>query len=90
MNKYPLYYIAWTNSSSGLEELGFMDHKYINVEVSYSQDEKLIGLEANKCFVSQQTVAEIEDDRASKLKDTVNKSFFRRFVVKSSKQTSFD
>src|SRR5215204_3046478 len=55
VNKYPLYYIAWTNSSSGLEELGFMDHKYINVEISFSHDEKLIGLEANKCFVSQQT-----------------------------------
>jgi len=90
VDKYPLYYIAYTNSSSGLEELGFMDSKYINVEISYSQEEELMGLEANKCFVSQQTVVEMEEDRASKLKDTVNKSFFRKFSVKSDKQTSFD
>ena len=49
-----------------------------------------MGLEANKCFVSQQTVVEMEEDRASKLKDTVNKSFFRKFSVKSGKQRSFD
>jgi len=90
VDKYPLYYIAYTNSSSGLEELGFMDPKYINVEISYSQEEELIGLEANKCFVSQQTVAEMEEDRASKLRDTVNKTLFRKFAVKSGKQTSFN
>ena len=40
VDKYPLYYIAYKNSSSGLEELGFMDSKYINVEISYSQEEE--------------------------------------------------
>jgi N-acetylglucosamine malate deacetylase 2 len=90
VDKYPLYYIAYTDSSSGLEELGYMDSKYINVEVSYSQEEELIGLEANKCFVSQQTVAEMEDDRASKLRDTVNKALFRKFAVKLGKQASFN
>lgn len=89
VDKYPLYYIAYTDSSSGLEELGYMDPKYINVEISYSPEEELIGLEANKCFVSQQTVTEMEEDHASKLRDTVNKSFFRRFTVKSGKQKSF-
>lgn len=91
VDKYPLYYIGWTENSSIPEgELGFINRKYINVEINYSQDEELIGLEANKCFVSQQTAAEMEQDRASKLKDTANKSFFRRFVAKAGKQTSFD
>jgi LmbE family N-acetylglucosaminyl deacetylase len=90
VDKYPLYFIAYTDSSSGLEELGFMDPKYINVEISYTQEEELIGLEANRCFVSQQTEAEMKEDRASKLRDTVNKSFFRRFAIKSGKQTSFN
>jgi LmbE family N-acetylglucosaminyl deacetylase len=90
VDKYPLFYIAWINSSNGSEELGFVDQKFVNVEISYSQEEELIGLEANRCFVSQLTPSELEEDRASKLKDTVNKSFFRRFAVKSGKQTGFE
>jgi len=91
VDKYPLYYIAWTNNFSVPEgDLGFIDHKYVNVEISYSQDEELIGLEANRCFVSQQTPAEMDEDRQSKLLDTVNKTSFRRFIIKSGKKTTFD
>jgi hypothetical protein len=32
-------------------------------------------LEANKCFVTQFTASEMEEDRAGKLKDKVKKSF---------------
>lgn len=90
VNKYPLYYVAYTNSSPGAEELGVMHPDYINVEIGYTQEDKLIGLEANKCFKSQFTEAEMEEDRARKLSDTVNKAFFRRFAITSGKQTSFN
>lgn len=90
VDKYPLYYIAWTGQSAGFEELGFVDPSYINVEISYSQEDELLGLEANRCFVSQLTASEMEEDRVSKLKDMSNKSLFRRFAVKSGKQTSFE
>ncbi len=90
VDKYPLYYIAYTHPSAGLEELGYMDEKYINVEISYSQQDELIGLSANKCYVSQQTPSEMQDDNDSKLKDSVNKSFFRRLAVKQGRRTSFE
>lgn len=90
VDKYPLYYLAYTKDSFvGLEELGFLDEKYINVEVSYSQEEELIGLEAYKCFQSQFTVEELQEDYLSKLNDTLNKTFFRRFAVKEGKQVGF-
>jgi len=90
VEKYPLYYIAYNKYYGEMSDLGYMDEKYINVEVSYSQEDELIGLAANKCFVSQSTAAEMKEDYESKLKDTANKSFFRRFSIKQGKQKGFD
>ena len=90
VEKYPLYYIAYNKYYGEMGDLGYMDEKYINVEVSYSQEDELIGLAANKCFVSQITAAEMKEDYESKLKDTANKSFFRRFSIKQGKQKGFD
>jgi len=73
-----------------MSDLGYMDGKYINVEVSYSQEDELIGLAADKCYVSQITASEMQSDYESKLKDAVNKSFFGRLSIKQGKQKGFD
>jgi LmbE family N-acetylglucosaminyl deacetylase len=90
VGKYPLYYIAYNKYYGEMGDVGYMDEKYINVEVSYSQQDELIGLAANKCYASQITAAEMQADHESKVKDTVNKSFFRRFSIKQGKQKGFD
>ena len=90
VEKYPLYYIAYNKHYAESDDLGYIDEKYISVEVSYSQADELIGLAANKCYVTQFTADELQDDYKSKVKDTVNKSFFRRLAVKQGKQMDFD
>lgn len=91
VQKYPLYYIAWTKDNSPPDAgLGIIDPKYINVEIKYSQEEELVGLEANKCFKSQFTETELEEDRKSKLSDTTNRTYFRRFSVTLGKEKAFD
>lgn len=90
VDKYPLYYVAYEHTTPGLEAVGFMDPKYINVEISYSDEEEKIGLEANKCYVSQFTPEELQEDYDRKLKDTENKSYFRRLVVKQGRKTKFE
>lgn len=91
VQKYPLYYIAWTKDNSPPEAgLGVIDPKYINVEIRYSQEEELVGLEANKCFKSQFTEEEFEEDRKRKLSDTTNRAYFRRFSVTLGKTKAFD
>src|SRR5215203_1760183 len=90
VGKYPLYYIAYNKYYGEMGDVGYMDEKYINVEVSYSQEDELIGLAAKKCYVSQITASEMQTDYESKLKDTNNKSFFRRFSIKQGKQKGFD
>ncbi len=66
-----------------------MKEKYINVEVKYTAEDELRGLEANKCYFSQFTAKEMEEDRVAKLKDTSNRTFFRRFAVVKGKRYSF-
>lgn len=91
VQKYPLYYIAWTKDNSPPEAgLGIIDPKYINVEIRYSQEEELVGLEANKCFKSQFTTSEFEEDRKSKLSDSTNRAYFRKFSVTLGKTNAFD
>lgn len=91
VQKYPLYYIAYTKDNSPPEAgLGLIDPKYINVEITYSQEEELVGLEAIKCFKSQFTETELEEDRKSKLSDTTNRTYFRRFSVQLGKTKAFD
>lgn len=90
VNKYPLYYVAYDRTTSGIEAVGFMDEQYINVEITYSQQDELIGLVANRCFESQFTAAELQDDYERKVKDIVNKSYFRKFAIKEGRQTKFE
>jgi len=91
VQKYPLYYIAWTKDNSPPDAgLGLIDPKYINVEIRYTQEEELIGLEANKCFKSQFTASEFEDDRKRKISDTTNRAYFRKFSVMLGKTKAFE
>lgn len=83
VEKYPLYYVAYNKYQAG-DELGYMNQQYFNVLVNYTAADELKGLEANKCYVSQFTIKELEEDRESKLKDTSNKSYFRRFAIEKS------
>jgi pimeloyl-ACP methyl ester carboxylesterase/LmbE family N-acetylglucosaminyl deacetylase len=89
VDRYPLYYIAYTKQQSNDGELGYMKGKFINVEISYTQEDELKGLEANKCYTSQMTAREMEEDYQSKVTDTTNKAYFRRFVVKQGVQKEF-
>lgn len=90
VEKYPLYYVAYDRTTPGLEAVGFVDQQYINVEITYSQEEELIGLEANKCYASQITQEELKEDYERKIEDTINKSYFRKLAIKKGRQSDFE
>lgn len=82
VEKYPLYYIAYASGVKSIDgDLGFIDNRYINLEVQYSAEDEIRALEAMKCFSSQYTKEELEEDRKLKLLDTKNSSYFRRFAI---------
>ncbi len=62
-----------------------MKEKYINVEIKYSAEDELRGLETNKCYVTQFTPKELEEDHSRKIKDVQNTTYCRRFAVERKK-----
>ena len=55
VEKYPLYYIAYASGVKSIDgDLGFIDNRYINLEVQYSAEDEIRGLEAMKCFMHRQ------------------------------------
>ncbi len=81
VDKYPLYYIAWTKSQGEALDLGYVNQQYINVTIEYTSAEELQALESMQCYVTQYTKEELVTDRASKLSDTTNSISFRRFTT---------
>ncbi len=91
VEKYPLYYVAWTKqqSESFMEELGYLHEQYFNVRIEYTQEEENKALEIMSCYVTQYTPEETKEDREKKLKDTTNVVHFRRFVIQKGIRNDF-
>ena len=89
VDKYPLYYLAWTKKLGEMADLGYVHEKYLNVKIDYSDEDELKGLEAMKCNVSQFTAEEMKEDYDKKVKDRNNFVHFRRFVVQKGISSSF-
>jgi len=78
VDKYPLYYFAWKKGTTDVDDLGYVDDQYFNVQVDYSQEDENKALDAFK------------EDRDKKLKDTSNSFYFRKFVVKKGIKKDFE
>lgn len=89
VDKYPLYYLAWTKELGEVADLGYVNEKYFNIKIDYSNEEELIGLEAMKCNVTQFTAQEMKEDFDKKTKDGNNFVHFRRFVVQKGLKNDF-
>lgn len=40
VDKYPLYYVAWTKDQGKAFDLGYLNEQYFNVKISYTQEEE--------------------------------------------------
>jgi LmbE family N-acetylglucosaminyl deacetylase len=89
VEKFPLYYLSWTREQGKLFDLGFVDKRYLNVRIEYTQEEENKALEMMPCYVTQYTQEELIEDRKKKLDDTSNVIHFRRFVVKRGLRNRF-
>lgn len=89
VEKYPLYYVAWTREQAEMFNLGYVNEQYFNVKVDYTQEQETKALEIMPCYVTQYTPEELKEDREKKLKDKNHFLHFRRFVVKKGMQKDF-
>ena len=89
VDKYPLYFFAWTKQVESVDPGSVMDEQYVNVKVEISKADKEKAIQAMNCYVTQYTPEELKEEAANKLADPTNTIHFRRFVIKKGLQKDF-
>jgi len=93
VDRYPLYYIAWTKREdlkfSIIGGLNTIDSSYINVSIRYSDADERQALEAIACYKSQLSAEEMKEWKEVERKDSLNVFHFRRFAVSGVRQSEF-
>lgn len=89
VDRYPLYYVAWTKEQGDSYDLGYVNKQYFNVQVDYTQEQETQALAIMPCYVTQYTPDELKVDREKKLNDKRHTIYFRRFVVAQGIQKGF-
>jgi len=93
--KYPLYYIGWLKEKivdipqGGLTSLNYVDKKYLNVRIKYSQSDQKKLFESLSCYKSQMTAADVQKWKDAELKDTSFTFYFRHFLTDTKVTTGF-
>lgn len=90
VEKFPLYFLAWKKEQSDqLGGLGYMADDYINVAITFTDEEEQVNWKALKCHWSQYPENEMQEWFDLDKKDKANTIYFRRFVVKKGMKTEF-
>lgn len=93
VEKYPLYYIAWTSREDNkfkiIGGLNTLNPAYINVSITYSNADEQRALEAIRCYKSQLSEKEMQDWIDVEVKDTTNVFHFRKLTLSAKKKKEF-
>ena len=90
VEKYPLYYFGWKKGAESVDDLGYLDDQYFNVEVRYTPEDENKAIETLHCYITQYTPEEFQEEAERKLKDTTNTIYFRRFVTMKGLKNDFN
>ncbi|MBX7108687.1 MAG: PIG-L family deacetylase [Chitinophagales bacterium] len=90
VEKYPLYHFAWKKGVDSVDPGSYIDEQYVNVKVSYTDEDERKAIEALHCYVTQYTSDEFKEEADRKLKDTANIIYFRKFVVMKGLKEDFE
>ena len=89
VDRYPLYYLAWVREMvQAGEALSYVDARYVDVTVRYTDEDEQRAIEASKCYVSQHTPEEMADSARVMSADPSNLIPFRRLYVRPAERTS--
>ena len=82
VEKYPLYFMVSTKEQVEDDaDLSYVDKKYLEYAISFSDEDEKKSIEAAKCYVTQFTVEELREEEERKTKDLQNIVYYRRFKV---------
>ncbi|MBL7833082.1 MAG: PIG-L family deacetylase [Cyclobacteriaceae bacterium] len=90
VDKYPLYFpVDIQEDVMDNDDLSYIDKKYINLKVVFSDEDGQKMIEAAKCYVTQFTPEEISELVETASKNKSNTKYFRKFVVTNKTQAEF-
>lgn len=90
VDKYPLYFpVDAKEDVMDDDELSYVDKKYFNLSIVYTDEDKQKMIEAGKCYVTQFTPAEMKALIDVATKNKKNTKHFRRFIVSQKTRTEF-
>ncbi|MBL7855690.1 MAG: PIG-L family deacetylase [Cyclobacteriaceae bacterium] len=90
VEKYPLYFpVDIKEDVLDNDELSYIDKKYINLKIVYSEEDKQKMIEAGKCYVTQFTPEEMQEMSDVVTQNKANTRYFRRFMVSQKSRTEF-
>lgn len=90
VDKYPLYFpVDIKEDVVDDNELSYIDKKYINLKVVYSEEDEQKMIEAAKCYVTQFTSEEIDELIDLVTKNKANTKYFRKFMVSRKTRSDF-
>ena len=90
VDRYPLYFpVDIKEDVIDDDGLSYIDKKYINLKVLYSDEDKQKMIEAGKCYVTQFTPEEMKEMTDVVTKNKANIKYFRRFMVSQKTITEF-
>ena len=91
VDKYPLYFPI--DKKGDVEEgdgNSYSDEQYINIAISFSEEDEMKSFEAAKCYVTQFKKEEIDRLIHDESADKTNIKYFRRFTISKGIKNEFD
>jgi N-acetylglucosamine malate deacetylase 2 len=92
---YPLYFVAWPQekevwiAQGGQTSLNYVDKRYRNVHIGYTQEDLDKLFASLECYRSQYTDDDVAKWIEAEKKDTTFTMYFRQFVTDTTVKTDF-
>lgn len=90
VEKYPIYFpVDVEEDVMEDDELGYVDKQYLNLKITYTDEDEQKMINAAKCYNTQFTAQEIQVLMEEVTKDKSNRKYFRKFNVTKEMKIDF-
>lgn len=89
LEKYPIYYMGWSKDEIDDPNLSYVDPKYLDVRIPYSDNDEEKSFESIRCHRSQFSENGANEWIEVEKKKKSNIFYFRQLYVGTKKRTSF-
>jgi len=89
LEEYPVYYMGWSKDEIDDPTLSYVDPRYLDVRIPYSDNDEEKSFESIRCHKSQFSDAGATEWIEAERKKTTNVFYFRQLIVATKQRTGF-